>query len=408
MSTDGHFDAVVTGGGPAGSATALLLAQRGWRVAVVEKSAFPRAKVCGEFMSATNLPLLERLGIGEAWRAEAGPPVRRVGFFSDDTIVDAPMPGASRGAFGRALGRDVLDGLLLERARASGAEVFQPWRAVGIERRGDVKAVLIDGSEGSGELTAPVIVAAHGSWEAGKLPSQLEKTNRPGDLLGFKAHFSGASLPADLMPLIAFPGGYGGMVWSDRGRLSLSCCIRRDALTKLRAGYGNVGAAEALHRHLLESVRGVREAIGNATLDGRWLAAGPIRPGIRSAYEDDIFRVGNIAGESHPIIAEGITMAIQSGWLLASALTRVQPGERAAHARAAAEYAASWRQLFGLRLRAAALFASIALSPIGRAGMRVVVRASPRLLTIGAGFSGKTKTLQESHTTLDRIGKASG
>jgi menaquinone-9 beta-reductase len=393
MTIERHFDAVVIGGGPAGSTTALLLAQRGWRVAVIEKSAFPRAKVCGEFMSATNLPVLERLGIGEVWRTEAGPPIRRVGFFSNDTIVDAPIPGASRGAFGRALGRDALDQLLLERACASGAEVFQPWRAVGIDKRGDAQAVLVDSGEGSGELIAPVIVAAHGSWEAGRLPSQLEKSNRPGDLLGFKAHFSGGTLPADLMPLIVFPGGYGGMVWSDRGRLSLSCCIRRDALSELRALYGNAGAAEALHRHLLESVRGVREAIGDASLDGRWLAAGPIRPGIRSAYADGIFRAGNIAGESHPIIAEGITMAIQSGWLLAGALARTQPRDHATHVDAGARYEREWRRLFRTRVHSAALFASIALSPLSRAGMRAFVRASPQLLTLGAGFSGKTKAI---------------
>ena len=44
-------------------------------------------------------------------------------------------------------------------------------------------------------LRAPVVIAAHGSWEPGKLPSQLDKINNPSDLLGFKAHFKGASLP---------------------------------------------------------------------------------------------------------------------------------------------------------------------------------------------------------------------
>jgi flavin-dependent dehydrogenase len=390
---DAGYDCVVIGAGPAGATTALLLAQRGWRVAVVEKSAFPRKKVCGEFMSATNLPLLDRLGIGAAWQADAGPEVRRVGFFSRDTVVDAPMPGASRAGFGRALGRDVLDDLLLERARATGAEVFQPWRAVAIEPRGDQRAVCIDDKDTQAVLSAPVIVAAHGSWEAGKLPSQLDKANRPGDLLGFKAHFLGAALSADLMPLIVFPGGYGGMVWSDHGRLSLSCCIRRDALARARQAHGNAAAAEALHRHLLASCRGVRGAIGNAALDGHWLAAGPIRPGIRSGYRDGIFRVGNIAGESHPIIAEGITMAIQSAWLLVSALAAIDPYDLVARERAGAEYSKAWRRLFALRLHAAGTFAAIALSPVGRAGMRALIRLAPPTLTIGAALSGKTRAM---------------
>ncbi|WP_136622814.1 FAD-dependent oxidoreductase, partial [Mesorhizobium sp. 10.2.3] len=41
------YDAVIIGAGPAGSSAALTLARRGWAVAIVEKSAFPRRKVCG-------------------------------------------------------------------------------------------------------------------------------------------------------------------------------------------------------------------------------------------------------------------------------------------------------------------------------------------------------------------------
>ena len=55
----------------------------------------------------------------------------------------------------------------------------------------------------------------------------------PSDLFAFKAHFRDSDLPAGLMPLLAFPGGYGGLVHSDAGRTSLSCCIRRDALANL-------------------------------------------------------------------------------------------------------------------------------------------------------------------------------
>jgi 2-polyprenyl-6-methoxyphenol hydroxylase-like FAD-dependent oxidoreductase len=95
--TGGSYDAVVIGGGPAGSTTALLLAQRGWQVAVVEKSAFPRKKVCGEFISATNIPLLDRLGVGALWRAEAGPEIRRVGLFCGNRVAEAPMPAARSG-----------------------------------------------------------------------------------------------------------------------------------------------------------------------------------------------------------------------------------------------------------------------------------------------------------------------
>ena len=57
------FDAIVIGAGPAGSTAAILLADAGWHVALVEKQAYPRRKVCGECISATNLPILEALGV---------------------------------------------------------------------------------------------------------------------------------------------------------------------------------------------------------------------------------------------------------------------------------------------------------------------------------------------------------
>src|SRR6185369_12016136 len=61
------FDAVIVGAGPAGSSAAILLARAGWSVALIEKQAFPRRKVCGECIAASNLPLLDALGVGGAF-----------------------------------------------------------------------------------------------------------------------------------------------------------------------------------------------------------------------------------------------------------------------------------------------------------------------------------------------------
>lgn len=380
-------DAIVIGAGPAGSSTATALAQHGWSVAMVEKVVFPRRKVCGEFMSGTSLALLDRLGVGEIWRAEAGPEIRRVGFFSGDVSAQARMPTARTGP-GRALGRDRLDHVLLQAAERAGVEILQPCKAVAIRRGDDLQFVTVEEGQQEKVLSAPVIIAAHGSWEPGKLPSQLERTSQPSDLFGFKAHFTGAALAPDLMPLLVFPGGYGGMVTADRGRVSISCCIRRDVLSGLRQRFGNIAAADAVWRHVVASCRGVETVLAGAELDGPWLAAGPIHPGIRAGYDQGIFRVGNIAGESHPVIAEGISMALQSGWLLARELVASGKGHEG-HDEAGHRYEREWRRQFSTRLRAAALIARIALGPGGAAAMRAVIKNFPAALTLGARLSGK-------------------
>jgi len=122
-----RYDAIIIGGGPAGASAAIALARQGRAVAVVEKSAFPRAKVCGEFISPVNLALLDQLGVGAAVRGLAGPEIKRLALFAAGAGIESRMPRASADAFGRALGRDVLDKVLLDRAAEEGATVLQPW-----------------------------------------------------------------------------------------------------------------------------------------------------------------------------------------------------------------------------------------------------------------------------------------
>ena len=81
------FDAVVIGAGPGGSSTALLLARAGWKVALIEKSTFPRRKVCGEFISSASMPVLENCGVGKDFLAASGPVVTRVGLYTGDAMV---------------------------------------------------------------------------------------------------------------------------------------------------------------------------------------------------------------------------------------------------------------------------------------------------------------------------------
>jgi flavin-dependent dehydrogenase len=406
--TQSRYEVLIIGGGPAGSTAAILLSKAGWSVALVEKGSFPRQKVCGEFISATSIPLLFELGVGEQFLALAGPEITRVGLYSGDTVLEAPMPSrdGESARWGRALGRDRLDLLLLDSARRAGAHVWQPCRAISATKEPHEWRCTIEGYGHVTELSAPVVIHAGGSVEKGPFDSvQRDALDR--DLLAFKAHFHDLNIPESVMPLLAFPGGYGGLVKSDGGKTSLSCCIRRDMLQRCRER-SHERAGQVVLQHILHSCTELRSVFAQAKLEGNWLAAGPVRPGFKSPYRAGVFMAGNSAGEAHPIIAEGISMAMQSAWLLTNCLVSdkrslMRNPDPTAVGRA---YASEWRAAFGVRIRAASLFAQLAMSPAASTVCKPILRHMPQLITMGAELSGKSKALE--HLTCSQTELSGG
>jgi len=428
-------DALVIGAGPAGASTAILLAGAGWRVILIEQHRYPRRKVCGECLAPGTLASLDALGVGASLQDVAGPELRQLGWMGEGRPVIADMPVCTDAPYryGRALGRQYLDTLLLERARSVGVQVLQParmrkicggpgrfeceyeWLSRGAQDAGHSPAptdAIQRGQRGpAGALCVRLIVDARGSWgRRGQIctdydglvprtPGALRTAGAAGaapycdDLLAFKASFRDTNLPPGLLLLLPLAGAYGGMVVSDHGRTTVACCVRRDVLDRCRRLSPDHSAGEAIETYLHRSGRGICDMLGNAHREGPWLAVGPVRPGICLATLPGALCVGNAAGSTQPLTGEGIGMAIESAILLADQLSERPVGsiDAACGLQIQRAYSQAWRRRFAPRLRFASICAHIAMRPWLAAPAGRLLRGLPGALTFSARLAGKAR-----------------
>lgn len=162
------------GGGPAGSTAALAARLLGSPVELVEKSKFPRHKVCGEFLSPEIIPVLQRLGLLASFLERNPARIQRMElhFGAKTKVSRLPEP-----AFG--FSRFEYDHLLLNSARAAGAEVV---------------------TELEGETVKLIQASGRRTDNAGIQGKRI---------FGFKAHFTGPA--ADAVELYFFRGCYVGI-----------------------------------------------------------------------------------------------------------------------------------------------------------------------------------------------------
>lgn len=301
---DERVDCVVIGGGPAGGAMALALALRGVSVVVIEKGVFPRAKVCGEYISPAARGVLEEIlprdVLLAAGAKEIGEFVVEVGTWSRVWRTPQKAWGLSRGS---------LDLLILERVRASGGVVRMGVGVKGVAypEKGD-ENVVVELTDG-GKIKCKVVAHADGSGRhdpAG--PMRMVP-----DCVGYKCHMTAGSVLKQMggleevgtqwVSMRACAGAYVGMIVVERGLATCAMTVKKSVVARY------AGDGDALLRGLLGE-----RALG-LVRSGPWMTCGVARSGYIEPGHARSVRIGNAAGAVDPIGGEGIGMALWSGWL---------------------------------------------------------------------------------------------
>lgn len=329
-----EVEVAIIGGGLSGSALAILLARSGLSVALLERSTFPRDKVCGEFLSWDALPILDLLGVRGDIDGLGAPVISRCTIPAAKYAFELP---------GRALGltRRALDELLFRHARISGAEAFEGTTVTHL----NPATRSLNALSATGEIAMKwkVLIGAWGRW--GRFDHELERSfvESAGDrYFGFKRHFSAKKAISPSIDLHSFHRGYLGVSPVEGGRVNICGLVHESRIKAMRGGWESfVEEIRAEHPDIEELFA------SHDPLDDQYLTTEPVVFRPKSATTEGVFFAGDAAAQIDPLTGNGMAMALQSAALLAPFVTRQLQGD--ADARRA--YEQSHREFFSRRIR---------------------------------------------------------
>lgn len=306
-------EAIVVGGGPAGSTIATALADAGHHVLLLDKAAFPRHKACSEYINAGAVALLDEIGVLSDVQSAGAHRVEAM-------IVHAPggdsfavnIAGVEPGRFALGLSRYRFDHLLLERAKAAGVEVRERAHVRDLlQAYGKVTGVVATIGGQRVELRAPLVIGADGRNSVVARSLGLATPLRWPRRTGLIAHYRGASGLGQFGEMHVGDGFYAGLAPLEDGLTNVAV-VAPEATVARRDG-----SIDDFFTNSLAALPLVAEKLANAERVGSIRGVGSMASRARRTSGDGYLLVGDAASFLDPFTGEGIYEAIKAALLAA-------------------------------------------------------------------------------------------
>lgn len=325
------FDLAIIGGGPAGCSAAIGAARAGANVLLLERGQFPRHKVCGEFVSAESLDLLNSLLPNNfASLIGAAPRISNAKIFLDGIVLAATVdPSAA------SIARFDLDDALWTASVRAGVTAHTGANVRAVEGHGPFQISTADQA-----FECKSLINATGRWSNLTKALTFPLVNRE-KWIGIKAHFLESS-PSRSVDLYFFDGGYCGVqpvdAHNDSGTLVNACAmVRADVASTMQ---------QVLMQHPLLFER---KSIWTAATDP--VTTSPLIFRQPVPLQEGMLQVGDAAMFVDPFIGDGISLALRSGTLAAQSILPFIRGESSLE-QACARYSCEYQQSFAHIFRA--------------------------------------------------------
>ncbi len=324
------FDAVIAGGGLAGLSMAILLAQKGYQVVLLEKKQYPYHKVCGEYISNESRAFLTRLGI--ALDALNLPQITTVQLM--DTKNNLVTEKLDPGGFG--ISRYTLDTLLANRATMLGVSILQGTNCSGYVKQGDLFSL----NTSSGIFKGKMLLASFGRHAFGNFYKPHKSAT---NWVGVKYHIK-ADFAEDKIYLATFRDGYCGMSKIEEGKYCLCYLVKASRLNIYRNKIQDLEQQELFRNPFLKEVFSTVNflyekplTISNVTFTGK------------APVYDDVFYLGDSAGSIAPLTGNGMSNAMRSASLLVEGVDQFLQ-KKISRQQLRESYTHTWKKTFSKRI----------------------------------------------------------